>query len=138
MWMTSRCCSPQSGMATTRNTPTLAEVADAPTLARELPSTAFAALLAKCAALQSALAAALLDSRQTPKNSADGEDRLVTVDEAAAKLSVTREWLYRRGKRLGLAVKLGDGTLRFSSIALDAYIKGLAISTAPVRRRRAA
>jgi hypothetical protein len=125
-------------MATTRNTPTLDEVADDPTLARELPSTAIAALLAKCAALQSALAAALLDSRQTPKNSADGEDRLVTVDEAAAKLSVTREWLYRRGKRLGLAVKLGDGTLRFSSIALDAYIKGQAISTAPVRRRRAA
>ena len=63
-------------MATTRNTPTLDEVADDPTLARELPSTAIAALLAKCAALQSALAAALLDSRQTPQNSADGEDRL--------------------------------------------------------------
>ncbi len=125
-------------MATTRNTPTLDEVADDPTLARELPSTAIAALLAKCAALQSALAAALLDSRQTPQNAADGEDRLLTVDEAAAKLSVTREWLYRRGKRLGLAVKLGDGTLRFSSTALDAYIKGQIISAALARRRRVA
>jgi len=88
-------------MATTHNTPTLDEVADDPTLALELPSTAIAGLLAKCAALQSALAAALLDSRQRSQNAADGEDRLLTVDEAAAKLSVTREWLYRRGKRLG-------------------------------------
>ena len=125
-------------MATTRNTPTLDEVADDPTLARELPSTAIAALLAKCAALQSALAAALLDSRQTPQNAADGEDRLLTVDEAAAKLSVTREWLYRRGKRLGLAVKLSDGTLRFSSVALEAYINGNKVPVIPLARRRKA
>ena len=59
-------------------------------------------------------------------------------DEAAAKLSVTNEWLYRRGKRLGLAVKLGDGTLRFSSVALDTYIKSQTISAAPARRKRAA
>jgi hypothetical protein len=48
---------------------------------------------------------------------------LLTVDEAAAKLAVTPEWLYRRGKRLGLAVKLGDGTLRFSNTALEIYIR---------------
>src|SRR5205807_1209963 len=137
MWMKSRCSSPQSGMATTRNTPTLDEVADDPTLARELPSTAIAALLAKCAAFQSALAAALLDSRQTLQNATDGEDRLLTVEVAAAKLSVTREWLYRRGKRLGLAVKLGDGTLRLSSTALDAYIKSqtVPVPVVPTRRR---
>jgi hypothetical protein len=125
-------------MATTRNTPTLDEVADDPTLARELPSTAIAALLAKCAALQSALAAALLGSRQTPQNAADGEDRLLTVDETAAKLSVTREWLYRRGKRLGFAVKLSDGTLRFSSVALEAYINGNKVPVIPLTRRRKA
>jgi predicted DNA-binding transcriptional regulator AlpA len=125
-------------MATTRNTPTLDEVADDPTLARELPSTAIAALLAKCAALQSALAAALLGSRQTPQNAADGEDRLLTVDETAAKLSVTREWLYRRDKRLGFAVKLSDGTLRFSSVALEAYINGNKVPVIPLTRRRKA
>jgi hypothetical protein len=65
-------------------------------------------------------------------------DQLLTCEQAAAKLAVTPEWLYRRAKRLGLAVKLGDGTLRFSSAALDAYIKGQTVSTVPTRRRRVA
>lgn len=65
------------------------------------------------------------------------EFHLLTVDEAAAKLGVDREWLYRRAKRLGFAVKLGAGTLRISSVALDDYIRKQTISIAPARRRRA-
>jgi hypothetical protein len=81
------------------------------------------------------LACALVSSGQAGKGQ-PAEIRLPTVVEAATRLGVTREWFYRRGKRLGLAVKLGDGTLRFSSVALDAYINGLAISAAPPSRRR--
>ncbi len=87
-------------------------------------------------ALITALAARLPEPVPTAAPSAG--DKLLTVEEAAAKLGVTNEWLYRRGKRLGLAVKLGDGTLQFSSSALDAYIKNQTIPAAPVRRRRAA
>jgi hypothetical protein len=86
-------------------------------------------------ALITALASRLLEP--VPTAAPVAGDRLLTVEEAAATLAVTPEWLYRRGKRLGLAVKLGDGTLRFSSTALDAYIKNQTISAAPLRRRRA-
>jgi predicted DNA-binding transcriptional regulator AlpA len=79
-----------------------------------------------------------LAARQMTAPAAPAADvRLLTVEEAAAKLGVTAEWLYRRAKGLGLAVKLGDGTLRFSSVALDAYIKSQTIAAVPARRRRA-
>jgi hypothetical protein len=72
-------------MGTTRNTPTLDEVADATTLARELPSTAIAALLAKRAAPQSAQAAALAagcaDGHDTASPSST--DSLLTVRPAS-------------------------------------------------------
>lgn len=96
-----------------------------------------AAEQSRLAAQQSALAARLLGV-PAPAPQTDAGDKLLTVDEAAARLAVTPEWLYRRGKRLGLAVKLGDGTLRFSSVALNAYIKGQTISPASTRRRRTA
>jgi hypothetical protein len=90
----------------------------------------------KIAAVIAALAARLLSEPEesAPAPEAAG-DSLLTVEQAAAKLGVTPEWLYRRGKRLGLAVKLGDGTLRFSSVALGLYIKNQTVSTVPTRRR---
>src|SRR4029077_4217441 len=68
-------------MATTRNTPILDEVADDPTLERELPSTAIAALLAKSAALQSALAAGIANGHDTA--AAPSTDSLLTVEHTA-------------------------------------------------------
>jgi hypothetical protein len=72
-------------MSTMRNTPTPDEVADHPTSARELPSTAVGALLAKRAALQSALATALAagsaDGHDTA--AAPSTDSLLTVGQAA-------------------------------------------------------
>jgi hypothetical protein len=47
------------------------------------------------------------------------DDHLLTVEEAARVLAVPSDCLYRHGKRLGLAVKLGDGTLRFSNAAIQ-------------------
>jgi hypothetical protein len=105
-----------------------------PSRALALEQSTLAALLARCGTAQGALLAAIVSSGRGQQ----AEIRLLTVDEAAAKLSVTPDWLYRRGKRLGLAVKLSDGTLRFSSVALDAYIKGKTISAALTRRRRTA
>jgi hypothetical protein len=119
--------------------PTLDELVREPARARSLPPETIAELLARCGTAQGVLLAALVRSSQNGHVSTiqQAEVRLLTVDEAATKLGVTPEWLYRRGKGLGLAAKLGDGTLRFSSVALDAYIKGQTISAAPARRRRA-
>jgi hypothetical protein len=66
------------------------------------------------------------------------EDKLLTVGEAATRLAVKPEWLYRRGKRLGLSVKLGDGTLRFSNNALERYIRENTAGIAIRRRRNSA
>jgi predicted DNA-binding transcriptional regulator AlpA len=61
-------------------------------------------------------------------------DQLLGVADAAALLAVSREWLYRRATRLGLAVKLDDGTLRFSTSAIQSFIENKRIGV--VRRSR--
>ncbi|MHB8384296.1 MAG: helix-turn-helix transcriptional regulator [Candidatus Binataceae bacterium] len=52
---------------------------------------------------------------------APGEDRLLDIDEAARCLSVDRQWIYRRTKKLPFVVRL-DGAVRFSARGIDAYI----------------
>jgi hypothetical protein len=46
------------------------------------------------------------------------EDRLLTVEEAAAALNVTADWLYRRSKSLPFARHLSRKQLRFSEQGL--------------------
>jgi hypothetical protein len=116
---------------------TLEELSREPLLARRLSPETISTLLALCGAAQGALLAALACSNwdtQAPNQ----ENRLLTVGEAAARLAVKPEWLYRRGKRLGLAVKLGDGTLRFSNQALERYIHENTTEIAVRRRRKTA
>ena len=49
------------------------------------------------------------------------EDRLLTVEEAAGKLGVSPDWLYRR--RLPFTVRLGPRQLRFSAQGIERYIR---------------
>jgi predicted DNA-binding transcriptional regulator AlpA len=111
--------------------PTLDEVAANPGMARSLPSSTRSALIVQAAAVIAALSAAVLIS-----DSGNSDDRLLTVEEAAPILAVATDWLYRHGKRLGLAVKLGDGTLRFSSAAIQKAIAENRLSPAAGRRRK--
>ena len=116
---------------------TLEELSREPLRARGLSPETISTLLAQCGAAQGALLAASACSNsgaQTPNQ----ENRLLTVGEAATRLAVKPEWLYRRGKRLGLAVKLGDGTLRFSNQALERYIRENTAEIAIRRRRKTA
>jgi predicted DNA-binding transcriptional regulator AlpA len=107
--------------------PLLDEIARDPSRARGLSGPALVALALKATAAQSAIAQAqaelLLASPQHVASADAGEDRLLTVAEAAAMLNVPRPWLYRRHKRLGLAVKLADNTLRFYHARLQALMK---------------
>jgi len=116
---------------------TLEDLSREPLRARGLSPDTIATLLAQCGAAQGALLAALASSNDS-EEAQNQENRLLTVGDAAAKLAVTPEWLYRRGKRLGLAVKLGDGTLRFSNRALEGYIRENTGEIAIRRRRRTA
>ncbi|HKN12799.1 MAG TPA: helix-turn-helix domain-containing protein [Candidatus Binatus sp.] len=74
-----------------------------------------AALLCRLAAAQTRLAALLAGSARA------GEDHLLDVDEAAQKLGVDRQWLYRRTKRLPFVVRL-DGQVRYSAVGLERFI----------------
>jgi len=114
---------------------TLEDISREPLRARRLSPDTIATLLAQCGAAQGALLAALVSSNRSPETQSQ-ETKLLTINEAAAKLAVQPEWLYRRGKRLGLAVKLGDGTLRFSNTALERYIHENTAGIAIRRRAR--
>jgi hypothetical protein len=116
---------------------TIEDLSREPLRAKRLSPETIATLLAQCGAAQGALLAALASSNSDTQ-APDRENRLLTVGEAAARLAVKPEWLYRRGKRLGFAVKLGDGTLRFSNQALERYISENTAEIAIRRRRKTA
>jgi predicted DNA-binding transcriptional regulator AlpA len=50
-------------------------------------------------------------------------DRLLSVAEAAEKLSMTEDYLYRAAKRLPFTVRTGRKQLRFSLLGIEKYIK---------------
>jgi len=121
--------------------PSLDELVRDPRLALSLPAEVLAALAARIAVIQSALVAAqfaLAADGGAPTAQAAQPDELLTVEQAAGVLSVPVEWVYKRARRLGLVVQLGQGTLRISRAKLDAYIRGQAVtSTGAMRRKRA-
>ena len=79
--------------------------------------------LAQLAALQSRVAAritaAQLNSMEPPRR----EDALLTVNQAAARLGVSRDWLYRRAATLPFTRPLSPRALRFSSIGIDLWLR---------------
>jgi predicted DNA-binding transcriptional regulator AlpA len=50
-------------------------------------------------------------------------DRLLTVVEAAEKLCMTKDYLYRTAKKLPFTVRTGRKQLRFSLLGIERYIK---------------
>jgi len=100
-----------------------AVVAD-PTRLADVPADELPALLAQVAAEQARLAAlgvAVAARMATNGHGAAAEGRLLTIDEAAERLGVTRDWLRRRSE-LPFVVKLSEGVVRYSSRGIDAYI----------------
>ena len=79
-------------------------------------------MLAQLAAVQAALAARLLDCEGDCAGKQDNGDRLLDVREAAAKLSVTEDWLYRKGDKLPFIIRLGRN-IRFSEQGIEKYIR---------------
>jgi predicted DNA-binding transcriptional regulator AlpA len=56
------------------------------------------------------------------------EDRLLDAEEAASRLSVSADWLYRNAKRLPFTRKLGPKMLRFSCQGIQKYLATRKIS----------
>ena len=51
------------------------------------------------------------------------EDRLLSIDEVAERLSVSKDWIYRNGKQLGFTKKLGPKMVRYSEAGLQKWLK---------------
>lgn len=80
--------------------------------------------IAQLAALQTALAARLMQERPKPGDKEYEEpDVLLTIEEAAATLRVSPKWLYNRSRTLPFVRRVGARQgLRFSQRALQAWI----------------
>lgn len=50
-------------------------------------------------------------------------DRLLTIDQVAETLCVSKDWIYRNNKRLTFARKLGPKMIRFSETDLQKWLK---------------
>lgn len=104
--------------------PDLSALLTDPALVPQIPAEQIPAVLAQLAGLQAALLARLLTS---PAPNAQTEpvgedDRLVTVQEAAQRLGVAKDWVYRRAAKLPFTVRLGT-RLRFSADGIERFIR---------------
>ena len=57
----------------------------------------------------------------TPSQNGGDKDRLLTANEAADQLNVSRRWIYRKADTLPFTRRLSGGTLRFSSAGLTRW-----------------
>ena len=79
-----------------------------------------APMMAQMAAIQLSLATRLVAaSTERPQSDADS---LLTIEEAAARLKCSADWLYRHAKRLPFTVRIGRN-LRFSERGIDEAIR---------------
>jgi hypothetical protein len=86
-----------------------------------IPQEHIAAMLAQLAALQSALAARLLQDSAIHNQSlpATSEpEELLTAEQAAAQLNVSVDWMYRHASELPFTKRLSRKALRFSKAGL--------------------
>lgn len=101
--------------------PALAALLADPNDAAAVPAEAVPEVLCRLAALQTVLAARLASAARTGGTS-DAPDSLLTISEAAERLSVSKDWLYRRSRRLPFAVRVGRH-VRFSARGIERYIR---------------
>ena len=87
---------------------------------KDVSGEAIPGILTHLAAIQTALAARLAQRNESQQH--NDAERLLTVEEAATKLGVAPDWLYRRSPRLPFTVKLGRA-LRFSQSGIDRWIR---------------
>ena len=104
---------------TTSDTPGLDALLADPSQVRTVAGSQVPPLLCQVGAILTMLAARLAESDQSP---APAEDRLLTVDEAAARLACSRDWLWRRTRSLPFVVPLGR-LVRYSSNGIDRFIR---------------
>lgn len=85
-----------------------------------LEPTQIPALLVQLNAVQASMAAHLVATTQA--GAAERHDALLNVEEAAKRLGVSTDWIYRRTRKLPFVVRVGRN-VRFSSNGIDRYVR---------------
>ena len=83
----------------------LAALVEDPARVATVPPGRIPALLSQLSALQGAMAARLISADRD--ETVSSEDTLLTVDQAAERLGVSTDWLFRRSRTLPFVVRLG-------------------------------
>jgi hypothetical protein len=103
--------------------PELDHIAVDPRCLVGLSKRAITALLLRTAVVQSALTAALAaeDSREQPASTALEDDRMLTIDEAAAVLRKSRQWFYRH-ESLPFIKRISRKSLLCSEVGMKRWL----------------
>lgn len=101
---------------------TLADIAQNPGRIADATPDAIPALLGDLERVRATLWARLTVGAASSHAPAS-EDRLLTVEEATAKLGVATDWLYRRSKTLPFVVRPSVGVVRISLHGIEKYIR---------------
>lgn len=104
----------------------LAEIATGPDVLDTIPEEDLPDLLAELERLRSRVWIRLHASRpqvETNGKPPEAPDRMLSVAEAAERLAVSVDWLYRRSDSLPFVRKLSDRTLRFSERGIERWLE---------------
>ncbi|HUF77150.1 MAG TPA: helix-turn-helix domain-containing protein [Longimicrobiales bacterium] len=104
----------------------LATLAADPERVAQVPPEAIPGLIGEAEALKAALWARLQASSApqapTPTSNGNGKaDHLLTAQQAAERLGVSKRWVYRKAESLPFTRRLSGGTLRFSERGLERW-----------------
>lgn len=102
--------------------PSLDELAADRSKAADLSPESLRVLYVRTNELAGFLLASLVTSKESPAT-AKATDRLLAVEEAAARLAVTTDWLYRHASTLPFTVRNGGRQVRFSERGIERYIR---------------
>lgn len=105
--------------------PTLDDLVQDPARVSDIPVVVIPALLSQIAAVQGALSAQLICAFAQEQAAEDTRraDHLLTAATAAARLAVTKYWLYEHARQLPFTVRIGRRGLRFSENGIERYLR---------------
>jgi hypothetical protein len=108
-----------------QSVPTIEEIARDQSRVRGLSTQAIAALMARAAAVQGTLSAALIliEPSAKPDQPEELDDEMLTVDEAANRLHRNRRWIYRHAKSLPFVKRLSPRNLLCSERKLNRWLE---------------
>ncbi len=117
--------------------PSVALLLANPSQASEVPVDRIPALVVELAseqsalsALQGALTARLLVSQASATLQENPGERLLTAEEVATTLGVTKRWVQRRARRLPFARRISDHAIRYSESGLKRWMSNRKLSAA--------